>query len=118
MTSFPELALHAARIAGFALFLGLLQLRGLGGVHRLHGILRRLVDLAVLDELRGAVVVVLGAAVAAFAFDAALIVRHGELLCVDVGIERTGTGEVTTISRSIPPAGSRPGRRDAAALDR
>src|SRR6185503_17087163 len=95
---------------------------GLGRIDGVDGVLGGLVDLAVLDDLPGAVVVVLGAAVAALALDAALVVGHGRLLCVAVRIERTGKPQVTTkvtaIWAPILPVDSRSARPDAADFDR
>src|SRR5689334_7868984 len=70
-----RLLLLAARVAGLPLLFGLGEFGALGGVHRLLGVLGGLVDLARLDELRGALVVVARTAVASFAFDAALVDR-------------------------------------------
>src|SRR3990170_5208803 len=83
-----------------SLFLGALLADALGFLHRLLlflalrlGFVRRLVDLARLDELLGALVVVLGARVAAFAFDAVFpIVFHSRAPCV--GIKLLGASGV------------------------
>ena len=62
-------------IAGAALGFRRLQLGAFLGIERTLGLLRGLVDLALLQELGGGLVVGLGAAVAALAFDVAVLLR-------------------------------------------
>jgi len=60
------------RVAGAALSFGRLQLGSLLGVERTLGLLRGLIDLALLQKLFSRLILGLGAAVAAFAFDLAV----------------------------------------------
>src|ERR1044072_1083484 len=62
-------------IAGAALGLGRLLFGAFLGIHRASCLTRRLVDLALLQELGGGLIVGLGAAVAALAFDGAVLLR-------------------------------------------
>src|SRR5205085_12200354 len=67
--------LPALGVARATLGLGRLELRGFLGIERALGLPRRLVDLALLQELRGGLVIGAGAAVAALAFDMAVLLR-------------------------------------------